>query len=239
MEQQNLTDCAFVECAKLSPDVFDRFYTDVLQPSFPPEELEDVGVVRAEYLGSPTESAGLIAMRGGEPVGGALGELFPDSRVILLAYLAVRADQRGTGLGTELLKRAVPAWQGSFSPAAMVAEVEDPRFHGSGPHGDPVARLRFYDRAGGTIVPIDYVQPRVRPGSPRVHGIFLICLEPGRESTPRNILLAFLDEYMESAEGPDTRQHDPEYLKLRHQVETSPDEIPLWPLSQAATAPTS
>jgi hypothetical protein len=112
--------------------------------------------------------------------------------------------------------------------------VEDPRFRQAGPHGDPAARLRFYDRAGGKLLPVPYTQPSVGPGRPRVSGMFLICLDSARWSIPRDAVLAFLDEYMESM-GSST--DEPEYQALRRAIESRQDEIPLWPLSRAAEMP--
>jgi hypothetical protein len=42
--------------------------------------------------------------------------------------------------------------------------VEDPRdFTGSEAFGDPVARVRFYERHGGRTLPLPYVQPPSAP----------------------------------------------------------------------------
>jgi GNAT superfamily N-acetyltransferase len=223
----------FADAAGLSAEVFDRFYHEVLVPAFPPEELEDIEVVRAAHHGPDAFVPGVVALRDGDPVGGALGEYYARGNVALLAYLAVRDDTRGTGLGTALLGRALPLWRQAFMPTAILAEVEDPRARHAGPHGDPVARLRFYDRAGSKLLPVPYTQPAVGPGLPRVSGMFLICLDPDLQSIPRDALLAFLDEYMESMSSVD----DPDYHALRGVIESREGEIPLWPLSRVAEMP--
>lgn len=229
--------CVFVEASKLTGDLFDRFYYGVLKPAFPPEELEDVETVRARYHVPRPRVPGLVMQLAGEPVGGALGEHFAASNVVLLDYLAVRADRRGTGIGSELLDRALMSWGELLAPAAILAEVEDPRGRSAGPYGDPAARLRFYQRAGGKMLPLRYFQPSIGPGMPRVRGMFLICLDPWRESVPKDSVLAFLDEYMEAAEGPKARTADPEYLDLRGQVDAWPGDVPLWPLSHVNQLP--
>lgn len=223
----------YVEAASVADDLFDRFYHEVLEQSFPSEELEDIQAVRDAYHRPEGRVSSLIALYDGEPVGGALGDYYPAGNVVLLSYLAMRADWRGKGLGAALLGRAVGEWQESAAPTVVVAEVEDPRHRTGGPYMDSAARLRFYERAGAKLVPIAYFQPSVGHGSPRVRGMFLICLDSWRQTVPRDAILAFLDEYMELAEGAQARLADPEYLALRGQVESQPDDIPLWPLSRA------
>jgi GNAT superfamily N-acetyltransferase len=226
---------AFVRISELDEGLFERLYHGVLGPAFPPEELEDIETARSLHYEPPPRVPGLAALRAGDPVGAALGELYGD--IVLLAYLAVRADCRGAGIGSALLERALPSWRKLLSPAAILAEVEDPRGRSPGPHGDPAARLRFYDRAGGKVLPLRYFQPSIGGGMPRVRGMFLICLDPWRESVPKEAVLAFLDEYMQAAEGSAARTSDAEYLGLRAQADAWPGQIPLWPIARAAELP--
>jgi GNAT superfamily N-acetyltransferase len=224
--------CVFVRVTELTDDLFDRFYHTVLAPAFP----ADIETVRALHYDPSPRVPGLVALRAGDPVGGVLGELYDAVNVVLLAYLAVRADCRGDGIGSVLLERSLLSWQERLSPAAIVAEVEDPRGHSSGPHGDPSARLRFYERAGGKMLPLRYFQPSVG-GKPRVHGMLLVCLDRRRAGLPKNTVVSLLDEYMETAEGFEARRSDAEYLDLRAQVDAWPDEVPLWPLSRLEQLP--
>jgi hypothetical protein len=227
----------FVRTPELTGDQFDRFYHSVIAPAFPSAELEDIEIIRASHYKPPPDVPGLVALRDGDPVGGTLGELFDDSNVVLLCYQVVRADCRGSGIGSELLKRALPSWRELLAPAAIFAEVEDPRGRSTGPHGDPVARLRFYERAGGKVLPLPYFQPSIGNGLPRVRGMLLVCLDAGYESVPKDTVLAFLDQYLKSEEGFDVSTADAEYLDLRAQVNAWPDEIPLWPLSRVTELP--
>jgi GNAT superfamily N-acetyltransferase len=226
--------CVFVKASELTEDLFDRFYHTVLAPAFPPEELEDIETVRALHYAPSPQVPGLVGLRDGDPVGGMLGEHYSDGNVVLLSYLAVRTDCRGAGIGGALLIRALLSWRELLAPAAILAEVEDPRGRSSGPHGDPAARLRFYERAGGKVLPLRYFQPSIGNGMPRVRGMLLICLDPWRESMPKDTVLAFLDEYMKAAEGIEVSTADAEYLSLRGQVDAWPEEVPLWPLSHVA-----
>lgn len=140
-----------------------EFYHHVMVPSFPPDELET-----EEELVSGLRSGRsrvLVAVgTDGNVLGGAVGEYFPRSRVMLLAYLAVLPGGRGGGVGSAVLRAARDAWTAELSPRLIVLEVEDPRdFTGSEAFGDPVARVRFYERHGGRTLPLPYVQPPSAP----------------------------------------------------------------------------
>jgi GNAT superfamily N-acetyltransferase len=224
----------FAEATSLTAETFDRLYHEVLVPAFPPEELEDIETVRANHHDPDARVRGVVALRDGSPVGAALGEYYERGGTALLAYLAVRDDLRGQGVGTALLGHALAAWRDSLAPTAIFAEVEDPRAHQAGPHGDPVARLRFYDRIGAKLLPVPYTQPSVGPGLPGVPGMFLICLDATRESIPKDVVLSFLDGYLESIGG---STDDPVYRVERGAVEACQDQIPLWALSRAAEMP--
>jgi GNAT superfamily N-acetyltransferase len=229
----------FAACADVESQVFNRFYHEVLEPAFAPEELNDLETLRTEYLRPLPGFDGEIALQDGEPVGGALGEHYAASGVMMLGYLAVRADVRGRGVGSALLDDLQPKWRKSFRPTAILAEIEDPRYHKAGPRGDPLARIRFYDRIGAKLLPLRYFQPSLGCGLARVRGMFLICLDPGLEVVPTAPLLTFLDEYFAFYEGAKTKQTDPEYLALCNQVGAWSAEIPLWPLSRANEVPQS
>ncbi|GAA4231711.1 hypothetical protein GCM10022254_29680 [Actinomadura meridiana] len=227
----------FVEVADVDDDVFDRLYRDVLQQAFPPSELGNLETLKAEYRPPPPGNAGTVALDGGEPVGAALGEYSTVSGVMLLSYLAVRGDMRGRGLGTKLLGRALPLWRKTFGPVATLAEVEDPRCHRAGPHGDPVARLRLYDRIGARMLPLAYLQPALNVGLPRVRGMLLICLDPELDAVPRGALLAFLDEYVIFCEGEKALRNEPEFRAQRDRILALPEDVPLWSLSRVAEVP--
>lgn len=230
---------AFAACADVEGEVFDSFYHHVLEPAFPREELTDLETLRAEYLRPQPGFHGEIALQGREPVGGALGEYYDASGVMMLGYLAVRADVRSHGVGRALLDRLLPKWRESFRTTAILAEIEDPRHHNAGPRGDPLARVKFYDRIGAKLLPLWYFQPSLGRGLARVRGMFLICLDPELEAIPTVSLLNFLDEYIASCEGEEIKQTDPEYLALCDQVQAWSEKIPLWPLSRADEVPRS
>ncbi|MDD9207197.1 hypothetical protein PU560_12080, partial [Georgenia sp. 10Sc9-8] len=85
--------------------------------------------------------------------------------------------------------------------ALVLAEVDDPRnWPASDDAGDPLARLRFYDRHGARLLPLRYFQPSLRKGSPRVDGMFLLRLDRSPEHSGE-LLAAFLEKYFTACEG--------------------------------------
>jgi GNAT superfamily N-acetyltransferase len=225
-----------VRTPALDRRTLERFYRGVLQPSFAPAELLTLDEACAEYLGDNAQPAALLLV-GDEPVAGILAEVYPASGVLLVAYLAVHASQRGRGKGTALLRETVPGWQASLRPALILAEIDDPRFHGADiDRGDPIARARFYGRTGARMLAMPYVQPSLREGSPRVRDMLLICYGSLRESVPADVVSSFLNEYYAICEGPAVR-FDPEFQALLRWAAGDGGRIPLWPVDRYADVP--
>ncbi len=203
----------------LGPGGIDDVYARVLAPNFPPDELTDQKTFRACHAEASEWFPGIVAMRDGLPVGGAFGERHLPTGIVLLSYLAVVADQRGLRIGERLLSRATQAWS-LPGTAAILAEVEDPLHHKDVGHGDPLARRRFYARAGARIVPISYFQPSLRPGSPRVTGMLLLSLVREQRTLDAAKLLTFLEDYVTLCEG-QLSEEDLEYASMLASVTRS------------------
>jgi GNAT superfamily N-acetyltransferase len=184
-----------------------EFYRTVIAPCFSPDELETEDEITARLRSG--RSRALIARdAGGAIAGGAVGDYFPHSDVMLLAYLAVRPGGRGNGIGATVLRAAKDAWMAELHPRLIVLEVEDPRkFTGSEAFGDPVARVRFYERHGARSLPLPYVMPALSPGAKRVQGLMLMALggadvPPGSTTAKGQHVARFIAEYFEEFEGP-------------------------------------
>lgn len=198
----------FVELAGEHP-LWDDVHRAVLTPSFPPAELASAEDLRAEVADGRTLGT-VVLDDGGCPVAAAIGRWYPSARVQLLSYLAVLDSQRGSGLGGRLLAHVVHEWIMRYRPCAILGEVEHPRAHkGSAAHGDPAARLRFYDRHGGTALDLPYFQPALSKDTGRLYGLVLIALHVDPELTGLDgvgtvsgeALLSFLSEYVGETEG--------------------------------------
>lgn len=225
-----------VETTALEQPTLERFYRTVLQPSIHAAELMTLEEICDAYLG-PGAAPGALLVEDGEPVAGILAELYPVSRVLLIGYLAVHHSRRGRGNGTMLLAKTLPHWQASLQPALTIAEVDDPRFHTTDhKKGDPVARLRFYSRAGARLLAMPYFQPSLRPTFPRVRDMLLISFGIADDAVPRQVLVAFLREYFELCEGK-VALTDPDVRTLLDWTGPDPERIALWPLDRFGDAP--
>jgi GNAT superfamily N-acetyltransferase len=220
----------------------DELFNEVLAPSFPPEELcslEDLQTMIIE--GHPT----LIALDDDDRViGGAVGEWEPEPRVMLLSWLAIRPGIRGGGIGGALLSAATEAWSTDFAPCIVIAEVEDPAAHkGSEATGDPVARLRFYQRRGARALDMPYFQASLGEGLPRVPDLLLMVLhtEPQFAGTqPDTIDPAILRRYLElyQIQGEGQIATDEQAMTMWRALDAFPAGVPILAASpDAASAP--
>jgi GNAT superfamily N-acetyltransferase len=187
---------------------FDAVYADILTPSFPPEER---GALEDLRIGVRSGDTSVLAALDddGRLVAAAVGDWSADSGVVLLSYLAARPGLRGGGAGGELLRAATTRWRERWQPALMLAEIEDPRAHGSSEeYGDPDKRVRFYANHGVRALAAPYFQPGLAPGSPRVYGVMLCTLEvaatgigPEPDTVDGARVSRFMTGYLNSCEG--------------------------------------
>lgn len=181
-----------------------EFYQRVLVPHFRDAEL----MSEEEFssgLTAGTTMALLARTPRGTIAGGAVGDLFPRSRVLLLSYLAVPAEGRGMGTGGSLMKAVTDVWGRRADPSLFIMEVEDPRHFGRDDAlGDPEARVRFYERLGARALPVPYFQPALGPAGERVRHLLLMVFGTPPETTrvDGETVELFLTEYLEGAEGP-------------------------------------
>jgi GNAT superfamily N-acetyltransferase len=163
-----------------SEDVLKQVYDRVLAPTFPPVELGSFASLAASWASGEHPAWAAIDDEG-DVQGAVVCGRYPESRAALLVYLALAPGQRGGGVGGRLYREAVAAMMESGDVDLMLAEFEHPAVHlGSEETGDPVARLRFYDRMGGRGLAVPYFQPAI-DGQRRVPGFILGVLS---ERTP-------------------------------------------------------
>jgi GNAT superfamily N-acetyltransferase len=203
--------------------LLDEIHEQILVSAFPSNEITPLGILQQRWTGTPPRLAVHAALDSrGQPVGCAVAQWFPLSATLLFAYLAVRADWRGGGIGTSLITQAIPDWAAVYCPTLVVAEAEDPRVYPYTSTQNPLARLRLYTRLGARLLELKYVQPEINPGAGRVRDLLLLVVQeysagvvvtPGAVvEVPTAVVLTFLSEYYRDSEGEDHR--DAEFLSM-------------------------
>lgn len=209
-------------------------YRDLLAPAFPPDQVDTLDDLREAH---DTGQAHILAAldASGRPLGAAVGEWYARAGVVLLAYLAVDPAHRSHGIGGHLLKTALDTWTRRFSPALIVAEIEQPDRAADRPEwGDPARRYAFYKRHDAMALDLPYFQPALREGSHRERGMLLITLhiDPAAHAGPGRITAApvreFLTAYFTATEG---RISDDEEAAALMRAATAPDGIPITALT--------
>lgn len=187
-----------------SADQLRRAYRDVLAPTFPPSELGPESMIVSGWESG--RSRAWIATEDESVLGVAMRDELIGTRTALLTYLALAPGRRGGGIGSALYEQVVAAAAEDSAVDLLLGEFEHPAVHaGSDAGGDPLARLRFYERHGATGLALPYFQPGIA-GSPRVPGFILGALavaegvrRPGGvDAAP---LRQFLDANLRGNEG--------------------------------------
>jgi len=218
---------------------FDAVYSDVLVPSFPPDELDSLDTFRRGLRAGDVLGTAVLG-DDGRPLAAMVGEWSPDSRVLLLSYLAVADGSRRLGIGGPLYETVLGRWRTEFAPCLILAEIEHPDGHESSPaYGDPAARLRFYGRHGASILRLPYFQPALRGGGSRVYGMLLLALhvDPSygdAHAVDAGALRAFLTGYWEVEGGVGD---DPATVALFSGLDVG--AVPLLPTYRYAEVPVS
>jgi predicted N-acetyltransferase YhbS len=194
-----------------------QFYQATLQPNFSADELESQDALVAGMREGRT--FGLYARTAeGAIVGGAVGDWFAGSRVMLFSYVAVPDKFRGMGIGGQLLATAQRTWMEELAPLLIIGEVEDPRYYQDTGFGNPLKRVALYESNGSRSLPVPYFQPALQPGASRVPHLLLMVYDGTADGVSAGhidgaIVERFLREYFELCEGP-PRADDPEYQAM-------------------------
>jgi GNAT superfamily N-acetyltransferase len=230
----------------LDDELLDSFHRAVLADSFDSDELEDVEELARGLRGDgdPKVLASVAVGRDGSVLGGVVGEVYAPERVLLLAYLAVRRDLRGGGIGRRLMQHVKRHWYVHPDVRLAVAEVHDPR-HWSVREGDAARRrLGLFERLGARVLEVPFVQPSLGRGRPRVPGFFLLAFhvdpsieveQNGYRAIPSDLVGGFVRRYFESAEEI-SAPYDAQLSALLARIEENP-RIRLLPIAEYDQVP--
>lgn len=189
-------------------DVLREVHRSLMTPSFRPDEL----VPEDDFVAQFEEGAQAVLARDGHGrlLGAAVLEPFGDA--VLLEYLVAGPQSRGTGVGSGLMSRVLSDWGAS---ALLLAEFDRPDVQPPHPlHGDPSARLRFYDRFGALALDLPYFQPPVSQTSAREYGMLLavfdrdgsIAERGALDSAQQGAVQRYLEEILHTAADPDAQR---------------------------------
>lgn len=223
-------------------ELLDRFHREVLAESFHHDELESAESLAAGLQADEPRMLASIALGPGDEVlGGVIAESYPESAVLLMAYLAVRPNIRRRGIGTELMRRVASEWYADEHVLLAVGEVHDPRRWTEVDGEHAVARLRLYERLGAQLLGIPFVQPAIEHGGERVRGFLLVAFHvdegivvdrDGTRGIPADRVAGFVRQYYDAAEGA-REPYDPELTRLLERIERD-DVVALLPLGEYA-----
>ena len=210
-----------------APQLLRAAFDAVLRPSFTGDELGGPETIEP----SERRVVSIVSTAAGEPMGVAVTDLDPDG-ISLLANLAVSPASRGLGVGARLMDHLAEVW--AARAGVVLAEVHDPRGHADTPSEHPLARLRFYERAGARVLDTPFVQPALHPGAARVPDMLLLVLHPvgpagAVDAVDSAELAEWIRRYYVAVEGTDPT--DPTARRLLARVRER-ESVPAWPLAR-------
>jgi GNAT superfamily N-acetyltransferase len=224
-------------------ELLQQVYDELYLPSFPdPDEREDMSVWKPLLWGERRDGEGvlfraLVAATDLEErekrriAGLAFFELYPKSCSGLLSYLAVGPDFRRTGLARALVAIALDTLKADAARlgrplTAVYAEIHDPEQVSERTDSmDPAERVSFFAKLNSRRVPIQYVQPPLRPGAGRARKLHLIVVPTERDQRRLHgeDVAAFLrDLYGELVEHPEA---DRDLRRMEEDLHGDPVEL--------------
>lgn len=143
-------------------DELGSIYDDILDPSFPPDELS----TREDFLAAAVEGreqAWVLFDDDRTAAGVAVVGTYGLPHVRLLSWLAVHPSKRASGMGGRLLASVLSALEAD-GVRLLLGEMEEPSGPAHPTHGDPARRAQFYRRFGAQVIDVPHETPPARPG---------------------------------------------------------------------------
>lgn len=145
---------------------------ELYEISFPPAERHDFSRIcqAEEEQDDPGRPRVLAALNGDLLVGLSIFKHLAEVSLGYLWYLCVRESTRGSGIGRRLYNRTLEALIESTQGYGLKGLIFEVGRLDSEPHpiyGDPIRRIRFYERLGARLIlGYDYCQPPIPPHGP-------------------------------------------------------------------------
>ncbi|KAF0683435.1 Aste57867_24560 [Aphanomyces stellatus] len=225
--------------------LLDRFYTEVLVPSFNvyPDDLESADAMHQQLSAGNTDAASpriqhiaiLQHKTTGVVLAGMSFEYFKRSNVGLVAYLATNphVDTRGLQLSVQLVDYCTRIFiaqakvHGHGMPAAVFMESNSDAV--SRDVMVPARRRSILSKLGTRYLDFDYVSPHVESGKQKnrrmllgVASVFCTTDDAGHLGVQSDLVKAFLVDFYTMAMGPAAIKSDVDVLRQLRWLETHP-----------------
>jgi len=129
--------------------------------SFPIEELRDFDEL---FDRNPRL---LVARKGDALLGFSIFRVLEEASLGYLWYLCVDQSARGGGIGRQLYQRTLDSLKNGNDLKGLIFEVERLDSESHPVYGNPIRRVKFYERLGARLVlGYDYWQPPIPPHGP-------------------------------------------------------------------------
>lgn len=214
-------------------ELLHALYEGLFLPNFPiPEQQEDPSVWEPLLWDSAAQPKPLldvlVAGQGFDSPGTRqlwgfiISEYFRGSSCGLLTYLAVHPLYRCRGVAHSLMDAAMQALEDHAAERetnlkAVFGEVNDPdKVRGLEDAQEALKRVHILSKLGAKRVPVEYVQPQLRPGQGRSRSLSLVVFPIRRNSLNSlsvQTLVEFLDEFYRALGVKDPKS-DPDLLRV-------------------------
>ncbi len=190
------------------PQEFDAQVRDLYERSFHPAELRSYDDMLASLGTDDVLRTRLImAWQGDRVLGLSLFKYHAQPGFGYLWYLCVGQDTRGLGIGGKLynatlddLKRI--SEENGSGLKCMMFEVERMDAESHPEYGDPIKRMRFYDRMGARMITgYDYRQPPIPPHDEVLLQLMVHPLNMPEESYTADELAALVRDFVQHCQG--------------------------------------
>lgn len=193
----------------------EKYYTqakELYERSFPIEERNDFDQLlnRGPVSDRPRM---LISTDEDKLLGFSIFRPFAQASLGYLWYLCVDENTRGMGIGAKLYKQSVDLLQEGQSLKGMIFEVERLDSEPHDLYGDPIRRVRFYERLGARLIlGYDYWQPPIPPHGPVPLQLMFHPL--GLQDCTQDDLACIVSDFLHYGQGMKDVPVDPSDLRL-------------------------
>lgn len=138
-----------------------------------------------------------------QTAGGIIADYYAEIGVVHLIYIAVKPEERGTGIAKRLIKDLLPKAirqmeeNYDFQAKAILFESNIPWLTQTDSI-DPSTRLQIFEHFGAKAIPIKYTQPALEIGKMEVSNLFLLTFplsNQAQQTIETTLLLSFLEAF--------------------------------------------